>query len=1025
MGCRCSGSTSEQLEDEYGFNLSDFPASVTAVESNEKGFLDLHLAGIVQPGLISKIERGLERRGLIIASAEMSFEQGILNGVINVKLASSVLRPGAGLGSDTTEVLEVNVGFTSPSQVNRMRSSTQSVVGPTFTMGPTSTMGHMNSIGTCIGAVVGTPGAYFDSVNKALPFIVHARHTWGSYVRAVLLEQAAGSQAACMKMHIRIGDSQCEEAFWFQCTNTTAGDLTKLVGSKERMQAWLQKTLTIVPPESEPADLNSSVAPEDLLHALEDRDRRERISKLKELPRVVARVARKVKYELIRQDEFGTQFDGCIKYIGSGLVRSQNIAKKEGEVVAVMLECTTLVVRSNLLEENNGTWLPPASGGVSEMVCRIDTKGRRFFIQKCFLNEVLPSGKKAGAQLVAEQLYAPVNLWKNNSSATTSGKDAGGERWLIPLRDLVEIKLCDVVNWNTYAILSTVLGEDLGEHMRPAVTAELRRSQLPSIEECRKLPLLHVFIKTCLGRLVQNVLSIWIEASGGGVNITPNTVKVESAKNSFENIAGENRHPLDITVYLQSGIRLGTIVSFPPSCGALSPVKSPELIGMPQGMCHMATHRASAATQQSKHFTALHEWLHGPTFADLVPTVEQKRALLDVRMFLLGRWISQIHGGSEIDAKETENGKDASLSALSKKHFVDVESGMQIELVFKLVLAVSRVVVQLQRERGASCLASASGGLGSLGDDGGVEIQRLFTQRANVDAAILEALAICSVEFTPDALVDVVRKGDVNLRTTSKRLLLHRSYVDTVLSSRSHAGREWIERFHDVALGSDGFSLLIDVLLEWFLCGAHALAGPADAIRADALGLISYLQEHLGQERAMVCARSDDTGAIKQSPMFEDRASVEFFERHVEQRRMICSLLLPFETSSGFEAISSTLNIMVSQNLKKHRKLIADTLGESSDFQEAFASLESMEKLLLSRACVETSNNEVTSESRERFDTLRWWNAVTTCIDVCQCVAEKLLMNLRHGADCDSIAVSDKRAEIDCDTTSILGSTTV
>ena len=87
-----------------------------------------------------------------------------------------------------------------------------------------------------------------------------------------------------------------------------------------------------------------------------------------------------------------------------------------------------------------------------EFVNSIDVNRRRFTVERVFLNNVCPSGLKIGASVTAEQLFAPV--WDNGVVEQGQRRPSLLSNCLLPVHKIREIKLSDVVNWNTYAVMS-------------------------------------------------------------------------------------------------------------------------------------------------------------------------------------------------------------------------------------------------------------------------------------------------------------------------------------------------------------------------------------------------------------------------------------------------------------------------------------------------------------------------------------------------------------------------------------------
>jgi hypothetical protein len=118
------------------------------------------------------------------------------------------------------------------------------------------------------------------------------------------------------------------------------------------------------------------------------------------------------------------------------------------------------------------------------------------------------------------------------------------------VRRLHEIYLCDVVNWNTYAILSQA-GQRAEENMSESwlLTKELSASTLTRTDLLEK-SIEEIFVKTALGKLVTGMLGIWSER--GVAEHSIEQVKVIFDSNRHEFILGECRIVMDVVITLSS-----------------------------------------------------------------------------------------------------------------------------------------------------------------------------------------------------------------------------------------------------------------------------------------------------------------------------------------------------------------------------------------------------------------------------------------------------------------------------------------
>merc|ERR1719247_224635 len=173
-----------------------------------------------------------------------------------------------------------------------------------------------------------------------------------------------------------------------------------------------------------------------------------------------------------------------------------------------------------------------------EFINSIDVNRRRFTIERVFSNNICPTGKKFGSVISAEQLFAPI--WE---------KGASGLGVILPIHKIQEIKLSDVVNWNTYAVLCTALFERgdmdnmFGEHFEASLDEELRIAKLTR-STCRSLSMVEVFSHTILGKFTLSIIDQWRQRTSVCLKLTD--VEVTFRDDGKEFIAGEERAAMDV-----------------------------------------------------------------------------------------------------------------------------------------------------------------------------------------------------------------------------------------------------------------------------------------------------------------------------------------------------------------------------------------------------------------------------------------------------------------------------------------------
>eukprot|EP00931_Biecheleriopsis_adriatica_P076064 TRINITY_DN49813_c0_g1_i1.p1 TRINITY_DN49813_c0_g1~~TRINITY_DN49813_c0_g1_i1.p1 ORF type:complete len:885 (-),score=176.49 TRINITY_DN49813_c0_g1_i1:148-2640(-) len=283
-----------------------------------------------------------------------------------------------------------------------------------------------------------------------------------------------------------------------------------------------------------------------LLRALRDSDRRAMNKQILDLPAAVKERVQKTPYKIMHSS-WGVQFDGFQKFMGAGII--QDGSQHMGETAPLLQFSSFLIKDRESKPSGSGTVFQgmAALGEVrySEFVSSIDLNQKRFTIERAFLNKTSPVGRNFGAAAISEHLFSPV--WE----AALMGLGHG--ELLLPVEKIKEIKLSDVVNWNTYAIMAVTLAdrgeksETFGVHFDACIDHEFRSVKL-SRKDSWKLPLIDVLMHTCLGKLIRNVLELWQKRTFVTLRCTDAAV---TFLEGFELVGGERRRAMDITCKVQ------------------------------------------------------------------------------------------------------------------------------------------------------------------------------------------------------------------------------------------------------------------------------------------------------------------------------------------------------------------------------------------------------------------------------------------------------------------------------------------
>jgi hypothetical protein len=287
------------------------------------------------------------------------------------------------------------------------------------------------------------------------------------------------------------------------------------------------------------SDMNSS----NFIDVLRDADKRAMQNTLLQLPPALRDTVKKATYK-IEKSSWGRALPGFHKYMGAGILRDSPAGRGEEAPsglrrqvsAAPKVQFTTFFVEDQVATAKSSyrSLTSLMARQYAEFINSIDVNSGIFIVEKVFLNNVCPEGQKIGAEATAEQLWAPV--WE-------SGAVGRGE--LLPVDKIKEIKLSDVVNWNTYCVLCTARGMDFGEAFNTSVAQELKASKLTQ-EQCMSSPLVEVFMHTNLGRFLKHVLAFW--RSWTEVCLECVSAEMSFREEDFEIIAGEARNVMDVVV---------------------------------------------------------------------------------------------------------------------------------------------------------------------------------------------------------------------------------------------------------------------------------------------------------------------------------------------------------------------------------------------------------------------------------------------------------------------------------------------
>mmetsp|Transcript_43908 Transcript_43908/g.84319 ORF Transcript_43908/g.84319 Transcript_43908/m.84319 type:complete len:570 (-) Transcript_43908:136-1845(-) len=305
-------------------------------------------------------------------------------------------------------------------------------------------------------------------------------------------------------------------------------------------------------------------------------------------PAALKESLRNLEYPMHGPCKGGIQVENSDKYVGIGLVhrsaapsaadKASPAANKATDTMnsaatndlphkagTLVLEIRTVFIKQHSSGKNDSyaNGLLRAIGGprkeYAEFVTWLDLQSRVWTVYKLFNNGVLEPGKHLGSLATAEHLLAPADMFFVSSSTGESTVKGVEPAWLTTLQEaacgIETIRICDVVNWNTYLLMavgarpSRSVQELFGGPMKVVFMQELSHSKMSS-QEFQKASLVEIFKKTALGRSTNYMLLAWKEHMKEG-ELAISQVDVQFHHDHFENIHGEPRIRMDIDVKLE------------------------------------------------------------------------------------------------------------------------------------------------------------------------------------------------------------------------------------------------------------------------------------------------------------------------------------------------------------------------------------------------------------------------------------------------------------------------------------------
>jgi len=534
------------------FYLDDLPLSICASPS---GVAHLQLRLVGPSGCLSdamwRLEDACEHRGLLIQSAQMSREGGLIHWVIELKGIRGKL--DAFQMSSPMKMLPFASNPANGLELKLRRAGPEP--GP-------------EPLPEWVAVGVQGLGDAGDGCLAAVPEILCASATSASYVvgcHAALLQAVGRAEASVIAAKLETNGVFLEDELWVQPVRANAQEVDDLAAEMKQsyecalyernFPAYLRR-------EDTPKKFLAAKDASGLVGAMRENDAHKLASQAGTMPPELYGLLSGLRYEM-RPCTEGFKICGFDKFIGAGWipVEAEVLPQEQRSAEALAELPPVLEIRTHFSRASGGAGgarRAPRSGmapldslqrwaasgkGHAEFVTWLDAPSKTWTIWKVFLNGVLPEGMKCGAQAVAEHLSGDAGLFFGETPGVRSNLFGA-------IADLRCIKVCDVVNWNTYVLMAIAASADrspqmFGSHMASTIEQELAAAKLGAAD-LESGSVTTVFTKTGLGRLVCNVLSIWNAQLG--LSLYVEEAAVSFVRGALEHICGEAREMMHVRV---------------------------------------------------------------------------------------------------------------------------------------------------------------------------------------------------------------------------------------------------------------------------------------------------------------------------------------------------------------------------------------------------------------------------------------------------------------------------------------------
>jgi len=884
MGC-CSSSA---LDDDQShieaqgpaakryFYLEDLPLSVSANPSGKRG-LNVVIGGLeTREGLV-RLEAAFYKRGFQIRSARLLHPGDLVD--------ERYLLEYTGLNSG--EVL-MNDGGT-----------------PTVTLELQDSSIAMQKLPGCEKVV-----NFSKEQNKLLYVAISGYYHWGQRAATVELLRKSGFPlvAGTLRTTGAAPNAQCDDELWLRPPNpeVSVDAIDKLQRGIE--SACAQCQVMALSSLGTPPKAYAAKSAADLVNALKQEDHMFLLKCMKGLPSSLRDGLKDVQYEIRGPCTKGFQIPGFVKFVGAGLAATHAVNEnqkvpldafgKKQKRLAPMLEIRTLFIKEKNESEKQDAlqWLRKTMNmekEYAEFVTLLDVQHKEWMIYKAFLNSTLSAGKGLGAEAVAEHLLAEPSMFFH-------GGDSVLPDWMPSLAasipELEMLHICDVVNWNTYMLMTMASSKErkldmFGDPMIWAVKQELARSKI-SEQALKTLSVVEMYEHSNLGKFTLNTLKrLSDHCDMPEFEIVD--VKVLFSNEFFEHIQGEIRRQMDLKVILQPRA----------SKDPLTPKRQAK-------RKEMITQNALKIRADTIHHGKESTLTDNP-MVDGIQPVSPSRTRKIATQVLAGsvddvpefrRLISPEEGRTSIPCPGVANFIGEDLLAEARANPAEGQKQWNSEnlpkvdhqsmyCVLGLIRAMGVLVHQLQYERACVCLALGEASKKTVGGKtfGSPDGDNMKEQFEKTNLLIHTTMVMLNELWKPlgaDRLSGVFQDGMACFHQAAVKVLVQRRLA---ISAYEQPPNLWSERYYIACGGSTGYHQLVAMIVRWMTV---ALRSPEFWHDGDELSeryrneciLLSAFKEQLGRERSFLACK----GSAK---INEDQRSKQILTSISEGRAKIYMLL--------------------------------------------------------------------------------------------------------------------------------------